>query len=180
LKWFAYKIYLRIASWITEYQWNTGILCNKKDLRCRRNMACYFYYFVESVECSNANVILKNHAEKEIQIVFTECGILPDNVNESSLNICSTHFSHILERNVKRSRRIYCEIPPCISTHPEARSTRKKDRLLFFFFQFRNRIHTWMYKVPRKLCAVTFQNVISVRENVGIILPVETCKCIRK
>ena len=72
------------------------------------------------------------------------------------LYICSTHFSHILERNVKRSRRTNCEIPPCISTHPEARSTRKKDRLL------------------------TFQNVISVRENFGIILPVETRKCIRK
>jgi hypothetical protein len=85
---------------------------------------------IDSVECSNDNVILKNHAEKEIQIVFTECGILPDNVNESSLNICSTHFSHILEINVKRSKIIYCEIPPCISTHPEARSTRKKDRLL--------------------------------------------------
>jgi hypothetical protein len=80
-------------------------------------MACYFNYFVDSVECSNDNVILKDHAEKEIQIVITECGILPDNVNESSLNICSTHFSHILERNVKRSRRIYCEIPPCISLH---------------------------------------------------------------
>jgi hypothetical protein len=106
-------------------------------------MACYFSYFVDSVECSNDNAILKNHAEKEIQIVFTECGILPDNVNESSLNICSTHFSHILERS-------------CISTHPEARSTRKKDRLL------------------------TFQNVISIRENFGIILPVETRKCIRK
>jgi hypothetical protein len=119
-------------------------------------MVCYFNYFVDSVECSNDNVILKNHAEKDIQIVFTECGILPDNVNESSLNIYSTQFSHIIERNVKRSRRIYCEIPPCISTHPEARSTRKKDRLL------------------------TFQNVISVRENFGIILPVETRKCIRK
>lgn len=35
-------------------------------------MACYFNYFVDSVECSNDNVILKNHAEKEIQIVFTE------------------------------------------------------------------------------------------------------------
>ena len=91
-------------------------------------MACYFNYFVDSVERSNDNVILKIHAEKEIQIVFTECGILPENVNESSLSICSTHFSHILERNVKRSRRIYCEIPPCISTHLEARSTRKKDK----------------------------------------------------
>ena len=89
-------------------------------------MACYFNYFVDSVECSNDNVILKNHVEKEIQIVFTECGILPDNVNESSLDICSTHFSHILERNAKRSRIIYCEIPPSISTHTEARSTRKK------------------------------------------------------
>jgi hypothetical protein len=44
-----------------------------------------------TLECSNDNVILKNHAEKEIQIVFTECGILPNNVNESSLNICSTY-----------------------------------------------------------------------------------------
>jgi hypothetical protein len=109
-----------------------------------------------TVKCSNDNVILKNHAEKEIQIVFTECGILSDNVNESSLNICSTHFSHIIERSVKRSRRINCEIPPCICPHPEARSTRKKDRLL------------------------TFQNVISVRENFGIILPVGTRKYIRK
>jgi hypothetical protein len=99
---------------------------------------------------------MKNHAEKEIQIVFTECGILPDNVNESSLDICSTHFSHILERNAKRSRIIYCEIPPNNSTHTEARSTRKKDRLL------------------------TFQNVISVRENFAIILPIGTRKCIRK
>ena len=64
-----------------EYQWNTGILYNKKYLKCRRNMACYFNYFVDSVECSNDNVIPKNHTEKEIQIVFTECGILPDNVN---------------------------------------------------------------------------------------------------
>ena len=109
-----------------------------------------------TVEYSNANVILKNHAEKEIQKVFTECGMMPDNVNESSLNICSTHFSHIIERNVKRSRRINCEIPQCISPHPEARSMRKKDRL------------------------PTFQNVISVRENFGSILPVGTRKCIRK
>jgi hypothetical protein len=50
---------------------------------------------------------MNNHAEKEIQIVFTECGVLPENVNESSLNICSTHFSHIVERNIKRNRRIY-------------------------------------------------------------------------
>ena len=107
-------------------------------------MACYFNYFVDSVECSNDNVIPKNHTEKEMQIVFTECGILPDNVNESSLSICSTHFSHILERNVKRSSRIYCEIPPGISPHPEASTTRKNDRLL------------------------TFQNVISVRENLAL------------
>jgi hypothetical protein len=50
-------------------------------------MACYFNYFVDSVECSNDNVIPKNHTEKEMQIVFTECGILPDNVNESSLSV---------------------------------------------------------------------------------------------
>ena len=54
-------------------------------------MACYFSITLLTLECSNDNVILKNHAEKEIQIVFTECGILPDNVNESSLNICSTY-----------------------------------------------------------------------------------------
>ena len=108
------------------------------------------------VKCSNDNVILKNHAEKEIQIFYTECGILPDNVNESSLNICSTHFSHIIERNVKRGRRINCEISPCISPHPEEDVRGKKDRLL------------------------TFQNVISIREKFGIILPVGTRKCIRK
>ena len=122
-------------------------------------MACYFNYWVASVECLNDNAILINHAEKEIHILCTECGILPDNFNESSLSICSTHLSHILDRNVKRIRRIYCEIPPCTSTHtdwPDARSTRRKDRLL------------------------TFQNVISVRENVGIILPVGTRKCIIK
>jgi TFIIF-interacting CTD phosphatase-like protein len=39
-------------------------------------MACYFNYFVDSVERSNDNVILKIHAEKEIQIVFTECYFL--------------------------------------------------------------------------------------------------------
>ena len=148
LTWFVYKIYLRIASWITEYQWNTGILCNKKDLKCRRNMACYFNYFVDSVECSNDNVILKNHVEKEIQIVFTECGILPDNVNESSLDICYTHFSHILERNAKRSRIVYCEIPPSISTHTEARSTRKKDNYRRFKMLFQSE-RIWHYSTCR-------------------------------
>ena len=50
-------------------------------------MACYFNYFVDSVECSNDNVILKNHAEKEIQIVFTECGILPENEKSMSMKV---------------------------------------------------------------------------------------------
>ena len=52
-------------------------------------MACYFNYFADSVECSNDNVILKNHAEKE-------CGILPDNdnVNESSLHLFYTFLSY--------------------------------------------------------------------------------------
>jgi hypothetical protein len=35
--------------------------------------------------------------------------------------------------------------------------------LFFFFFQFRNRIHTWMYKVRRKLCTVSGNTAVFFR-----------------
>jgi hypothetical protein len=33
----------------------------------------------------------------------------------------------------------------------------------FSFFKFRNRIHTWMYKVPRKLCTVSGNTAVFFR-----------------
>lgn len=127
-------------------------------------MTCNFKYLIDSVVCSGDFVQLKRHSEEDIKIIFTECGLLPENLFESHWKICASHFANILQRNNKRSRRSYCEIPQHLNTHPEAnvasacsilpteRSKRKRDRIL------------------------TFENVVTIRDNYGIVLPVGTRK----
>ncbi|CAG2256851.1 unnamed protein product [Mytilus edulis] len=72
-------------------------------------------------------------------------------------------LSHLLERNANRRKRVYCEIPPLASTHPDtttsditkfrSKNTRKKERQL------------------------TFANVVTIRNKIGIVIPVGTSVC---
>ena len=63
-----------------------------EDVCLQNRMTCNFNYLVESVVCSGNFITLKRHSEDNIEIIFTECGNLPENIFESPLKICTSHL----------------------------------------------------------------------------------------
>ena len=94
-------------------------------------MPCHFSSITVTVDgliCSEDSIDLREVRPEEKHIIFSECGLLPENI--FIFSICSNHHDHFITNNRRRCRRKVCEIPMILSSHKEEGRSYMKERSL--------------------------------------------------